>query len=435
MKDLLNKIKNYIYENKQFITASILSAVALIAIIITISFLKGNNKTNIASGGEFYSDYETTSPDDENQSDKTTKLPDNESVSGETTGLSDLEFTLPEDETSETETTMTSDKYPYLVKVNRVLNCVTVYTKDSNGKFTVPYKSMACSTGKYINNTPLGTFKVSSRYTWRLMVDGTHSQYATRFYGGILFHSVPCYSPHKNQLEYEEFNKLGSPASLGCVRLNVQDAKWIYDNCPYGTTVIVYDDETSPGPLGKPSVIKIPEDSPYRGWDPTDPDPSNPWNNCSPSIEANDMTIAANSGINLLNMIKAKDTCGNDVTSTVKISGDYNLNVPGSYQVTFNVTDLLGRSAAKTIILTITGSNNNGSGGSTNNSGSNNNQNNGSTNPAPTTTKPTKPSVKPTETPTKPTQSTTESSSSTENPSPEETTEPITDTTPENSGV
>ncbi len=433
MKDLLNKIKNYIYENKQFITASILSAVALIAIIITISFLKGNNKTNIASGGEFYSDYETTSPDDENQSDKTTKLPDNESVSGETTGLSDLEFTLPEDETSETETTMTSDKYPYLVKVNRVLNCVTVYTKDSNGKFTVPYKSMACSTGKYINNTPLGTFKVSSRYTWRLMVDGTHSQYATRFYGGILFHSVPCYSPHKNQLEYEEFNKLGSPASLGCVRLNVQDAKWIYDNCPYGTTVIVYDDETSPGPLGKPSVIKIPEDSPYRGWDPTDPDPSNPWNNCSPSIEANDMTIAANSGINLLNMIKAKDTCGNDVTSTVKISGDYNLNIPGSYQVTFNVTDLLGRSAAKTIILTITGSNNNGSGGSTNNSGSNNNQNNGSTNPAPTTTKPTKPSVKPTETPTNPTQSTTESSSSTETSSPEETTE--TDTTPENSGV
>ena len=433
MKDLLNKIKNYIYENKQFITASILSAVALIAIIITISFLKGNNKTNIASGGEFYSDYETTSPDDENQSDKTTKLPDNESVSGETTGLSDLEFTLPEDETSETETTMTSDKYPYLVKVNRVLNCVTVYTKDSNGKFTVPYKSMACSTGKYINNTPLGTFKVSSRYTWRLMVDGTHSQYATRFYGGILFHSVPCYSPHKNQLEYEEFNKLGSPASLGCVRLNVQDAKWIYDNCPYGTTVIVYDDETSPGPLGKPSVIKIPEDSPYRGWDPTDSDPSNPWNNCSPSIEASDMTIVANSGINLLNMIKAKDTCGNDVTSTVKISGDYNLNVPGSYQVTFNVTDLLGRSAAKTIILTVTGSNNNGSGGSTNNSGSNNNQNNGSTNPAPTTTTPTKPSVKPTETPTNPTQSTTESSSSTETSSPEETTE--TDTTPENSGV
>ncbi len=420
MKDLLNKIKNYIYENKQFITASILSAVALIAIIITISFLKGNNKTNIASGGEFYSDYETTSPDDETQSDKTTKLPDNESVLGETTGLSDLEFTLPEDETSETETTMTSDKYPYLVKVNRVLNCVTVYTKDSNGKFTVPYKSMACSTGKYINNTPLGTFKVSSRYTWRLMVDGTHSQYATRFYGGILFHSVPCYSPHKNQLEYEEFNKLGSPASLGCVRLNVQDAKWIYDNCPYGTTVIVYDDETSPGPLGKPSVIKIPEDSPYRGWDPTDPDSSNPWNNCSPSIEASDMTIVANSGINLLNMIKAKDTCGNDVTSTVKISGDYNLTVPGSYQVTFNVTDLLGRSVAKTIILTVTGSNNN--------------QNN-STNPTSTTDKPTKPSVKPTETTTKPTQSTTESSSSTENPSSEETTEPITEVTSESSSV
>ena len=33
--------------------------------------------------------------------------------------------------------------------------------------------------------------------------------------------------------------KLGTKASHGCVRLSVDDAKWIYTNCPAGTTVKV----------------------------------------------------------------------------------------------------------------------------------------------------------------------------------------------------
>ena len=72
----------------------------------------------------------------------------------------------------------------------------------------------------------------------------------------------------------EEFNKLGQTASAGCVRLTVADVKWVYENCPSGTTVIIYNDE-NPGPLGKPSAPYISEDN---GWDPTDPDSSNPWN-------------------------------------------------------------------------------------------------------------------------------------------------------------
>ena len=34
--------------------------------------------------------------------------------------------------------------------------------------------------------------------------------------------------------------KLGSKASHGCVRLSVEDAKWIYNHCPAGTTITVY---------------------------------------------------------------------------------------------------------------------------------------------------------------------------------------------------
>lgn len=34
--------------------------------------------------------------------------------------------------------------------------------------------------------------------------------------------------------------RLGMRLSHGCVRLAIENAKWIYDNIPSGTTVIIY---------------------------------------------------------------------------------------------------------------------------------------------------------------------------------------------------
>lgn len=68
----------------------------------------------------------------------------------------------------------------------------------------------------------------------------------------------------------------GTSASAGCIRLTVEDAKWIYDNCKSGTTVEFYSSE-DPGPLGKPETMKITEYEEYRDWDPTDPSENNPW--------------------------------------------------------------------------------------------------------------------------------------------------------------
>ena len=80
----------------------------------------------------------------------------------------------------------------------------------------------------------------------------------------------------KDSLETEEFNKLGTAASMGCVRLPVEDAKWIFDNCPSGTTVHIYDSEELP--VERPTVQTLDPDDPRSGWDPTDPDENNPWN-------------------------------------------------------------------------------------------------------------------------------------------------------------
>lgn len=126
-------------------------------------------------------------------------------------------------------------EYPYEVEVNLTQNVVTVYKKDAAGKYTVPDRAFVCSVGPA---TPTGTFRTTDKYVWRALFGNVYGQYATRITGSILFHSVPYYTMYdKGSLEYLEYNKLGTSASMGCVRLTVENAKWIYDNCPAGTTI------------------------------------------------------------------------------------------------------------------------------------------------------------------------------------------------------
>ena len=162
--------------------------------------------------------------------------------------------------------------FPYYIKINRKLNVVYVYGVSGN-KYSQLVKVFTCSTGR---DTPLGVYKTLNKYEWKLLIGPCYGQYATRITGQILFHSVPYYSQSKDSLEYYLYNRLGRKDSLGCVRLTVADAKWIYDNCPLGTKVEIYDSDDLGG-VEKPSTIHIDDNDPRRGWDPTDPDPNNPW--------------------------------------------------------------------------------------------------------------------------------------------------------------
>lgn len=166
------------------------------------------------------------------------------------------------------------EKHPYSVAVNLTENIVTVYEKDEKGDYTVPVKAFLCSVGE---STPEGTFQTIEKYDWRYLFGDVWGQYATRITGHYLFHSVPYFEKDKSTLEYEEYNKLGTTASMGCIRLTVKDAKWIYDNCSVGTTVSMYRGDVKE-PLQPETVQKINvNDTVKRGWDPTDPDAKNPW--------------------------------------------------------------------------------------------------------------------------------------------------------------
>lgn len=263
------------------------------------------------------------------------------------------------EQTTATETVYTPPAnvaLPYYIKVNRAMCCVTVYGIDSENKYTIPVKAFACSVGREAHDTIVGeNYRTTDKYEWRLMVDQTYGMYAYRIYGSYLFHSVPYYTASHGSLESEEFNKLGTPASLGCVRMCVRDVKWIYDNCPVGTGVTIYDDETTPGPLGKPEVIKIPLNSPNSGWDPTDPDVNNPWLKESAKITgAKDLTVKIGEEVDFLKGVKATDTCGNDITDKIQVVGKYTFDLAGSYDISYVVTDLLGSKATQKIKLTVT---------------------------------------------------------------------------------
>lgn len=168
--------------------------------------------------------------------------------------------------------------FPYYIKVNVVANTITVYAKDNNGIYSIPEKAFICSTGTATPHS--GVYATPKKFEWVDLFGNCYGQYSTQIVGNILFHSVPYNIKYnKGSLRYNYYNKLGSSVSAGCVRLTVADAKWLYDNCPIGTKVEFYDDISSPGPLGKPEAQKISSNSSYRGWDPTDPDPANPWHN------------------------------------------------------------------------------------------------------------------------------------------------------------
>ena len=172
-----------------------------------------------------------------------------------------------------------SAKHPYMIRVNRAENFVTVYGMDYEGKHTIPYKTFWCSTGLDPESTPLGQFKISERYDWRIMVDGSYAQYAVRIYGPIMLHSIPYTYGKHDALEYWEYNKLGKPASLGCVRLRVKDIKWIYDNCNDGTKVTIYSEPDEEPEIALPKIKKIKKSNKNKNWDPTDPAKGNPWKN------------------------------------------------------------------------------------------------------------------------------------------------------------
>lgn len=263
------------------------------------------------------------------------------SIPVETTKAAEKQSTTAATTTAE-ETTESFETYftGYSIRVNLAYCCVTVYECYSDGT-EAPIRSMACSCGRAGCETPEGVFYTSDGGEWGYMADGSWGRYFRRFNGGILFHSVPSYEMDPGTIEFGEYNKLGSPASLGCIRLCVADAQWIYYNMPWGTEVVVYTDYSSPGPWGMPGTYKVPDDIPQVcQWDPTDPTEGNPWHSYSFSFSPKQITLPVGSTKDdLYNQINVTDNYGNSVKHYAYIETDTpDYNTPGTYTVYGNIS-------------------------------------------------------------------------------------------------
>ena len=269
--------------------------------------------------------------------------------------------------------TFAADKPVYWLKVNAQANVVTVYKKVDN-KWE-PFRAMLCSTGTgkkgTTNATPTGTFYVKGRWDWGAMVDNVYARYCVHFYQDYLFHSVPYNKQYdKKSQPTKEFNKLGKDASHGCIRLSTMDAKWVYDNCGRGTKVTIYN-SADPGPLGKPSGIKV-STARKTYWDPTDPDTKNPYykikkpvitvSNSKSLVVDKGASYALKSGVtakdpntfqDLTNLITVYDVKWYSKEKGAYIDKSFSTSRLGTYRVTYRVKYTYGGTTKKTVTIRV----------------------------------------------------------------------------------
>ncbi|TGY74501.1 hypothetical protein E5332_02730 [Enterorhabdus sp. NM05_H27] len=121
----------------------------------------------------------------------------------------------------------------YIIMVNNSTHKVGVFRGSSYNWEPVWYWN--CTTGASVSPTVRGTYTVGSR--GMSFGSGYTCWYWTQFYGNYLFHSV-LYQP--GSMTRIQDGRLGISASHGCVRLDIECARWIYNNIPRGTRVVSY---------------------------------------------------------------------------------------------------------------------------------------------------------------------------------------------------
>ena len=127
--------------------------------------------------------------------------------------------------------------FPYKLIVD--ISDQKVYVTEWTGSaYEGPIHSFTCATGTKENPTPLGTYQAGGKTgnEWYYFKEfGCYAKWAYHIVGGVLFHSNTMNQPKGTPSD----GGLGHRASHGCIRMKVKEVKWIYDNCPEGTTVVI----------------------------------------------------------------------------------------------------------------------------------------------------------------------------------------------------
>lgn len=171
----------------------------------------------------------------------------------------------------------------YRIEVSIAAQIVTVYSLVDDSIV----KQFICTTGAKSTPTPLGSFTIQRQERWLNFPEfgGSWGQYTSNIVDQIWFHSLTYKSKDSSTLNSSAYGNLGNRASHGCIRLLCGDAYWIFTNCRVGTQVDIIEGKPNPtlnaALRPSPSTLKSiydPALKKYVYWDPTDPNPANPWN-------------------------------------------------------------------------------------------------------------------------------------------------------------
>ena len=109
-----------------------------------------------------------------------------------------------------------------------------------------PIYTMLSTAGRFNSkgksDTPVGTYHIQEerghQFFNKDLGEGAMNYVSWHQHGVYLFHSVPTLK--NKSINVKEADKLGkTAASHGCVRLSIPDSRWLMDNIPYGTKVVI----------------------------------------------------------------------------------------------------------------------------------------------------------------------------------------------------
>lgn len=242
----------------------------------------------------------------------------------------------------------------YYIRVNLAKGFLTVYKTDADNKYDEPYKTMLCSVNSSIQEGKYTSDETSGKAIWSDL-NKSYTRYYTALTDVLAFHSsLYTKKNDKNSLDTTNYALLGQRTDVTGITLLVADAKWIYENCSINTTTVeIYSDDKEKAALEYQELISIPTGI---SWEPTDVSEGTPW--CTTKIDkmtgVKDLNIKTRSSLAVLTAgITALDKDGKDISQYIFITGKFNLNEDGKYEITYNLLDIYGTQLSQKATITV----------------------------------------------------------------------------------
>ena len=122
----------------------------------------------------------------------------------------------------------------YLI-VTSIKERITYIFEKGDDMWVLIYR-WSCTVGKPSTPTIKGIFAVGVKYP-AITSEGSKvsAKYATNIVGEYFYHSIL----YDLTGTYVYDGRLGVAISHGCIRLDTNNARWIFDNVPEGTTIVI----------------------------------------------------------------------------------------------------------------------------------------------------------------------------------------------------